>query len=166
VAALAFAAPASARTSTFSGKCDIAGPIAPHPPITVVPKPGPHFDYAGTGTCTGTRNGAAGTLPAKVRIRNGSTLFDTCELGPDFNLHADLILGPRHHRSHYAVTVQLARVAVIGPLTVTTDGGGRAFGTGRFSTTDSPALCASTGVVHAALEVSFTTSSPFVGIAR
>jgi hypothetical protein len=161
--ALVAVAPAAAHAGTFSGSCDIAGPISPRPPITVIPRPGPHFDYEGTGTCTGQLDGGAkAKVPAMVRIRNGSTLFDTCELGPDFNLRAMLILGPRHHRERFAITVQLARLAVVGPLAVTTPGGGRAVGIGRFSTTDDPTECISGGVAHASLEVSFSTLSPLI----
>ena len=72
----------------FSGSCHFSGPISPVPPITILPRPGAHFSYHGTGTCN---TGQAIT----VTFTNVATLFDTCELGPDFNLHGAMTIGTR-----------------------------------------------------------------------
>src|SRR5437763_10965235 len=78
---LAIPTAAPAKTVTFSGACEFAGPIAPTPPITVVPQTGAHFSYRGSGTCKGTIAG-----PITVTFTDVSTVFDTCELGPDLDL--------------------------------------------------------------------------------
>ena len=79
------------------------------PPITLIPVAGPHFSYSGTGTCSG-------GLPISVSFTNVATLFDTCELGPDFGLHGLARIGTQ--RLH--ITVNLARIAVAGPFILTT----------------------------------------------
>jgi hypothetical protein len=158
VAALAaagtLAASASATTASFSGSCKLSGPITPQPPITVVPRPGPHFDFHGTGTC--------GPSPAALTFRRASTVFDTCELGPDFPLRGTLTVGT----AAYAVTVDLGRVALAGPFALTTGGGGLALGVASFNPgnpTTALLQCLSTGVATASLSAQFTTVRPLIG---
>jgi hypothetical protein len=168
--ALVFAAPATAEVvmpSSFTGSCQVSGPIAPMPPITVVPVPGPHFSYSGTGTCTGTLDGDPATAaPLSLTFANVSTLFDTCELGPDFNLPGALTIGPSGKRARFAITVNLARLAVAGPFLLTTEGRGLAYGVAQFSPSNNSTAaqqCATTGIAAATLSASFTTASPLVG---
>lgn len=153
-ACAAFAGPASGAGVTFSGSCQFSGTITPEPPITVVPRPGPHFDYAGSGVCAGT--------PATLTFAQASTAFDTCELGPDFPLHGVLAIGT----AQFAVTVDLARIALVGPLLVTTDGGGLAAGAASFDPGDQTTAienCLGAGVATASLSANFSTLSPLVG---
>jgi hypothetical protein len=154
LAALALPAAAPARTVAFSGSCRVAGPIAPQPPITAIPRLGSRFSFAGTGWC--------GAEPATLTFTNVTTLFDTCELGPDFGLHGTLGIGG----ARYAITVNLARLALAGPLIVTTTGGGLAVGVAQFSPGD-PATalrsCAGAGIASATLSATFRTLRPLAG---
>ena len=59
VALAAFTPAASGHASSFSGSCKLTGPITPLPPITIVPRAGPHFNYLGAGACHGKLDGAA-----------------------------------------------------------------------------------------------------------
>lgn len=167
-AMLALPAAASAtQPSAFAGSCQFNGPIMPTPAITVVPLPGPHFSYSGTGTCTGTLDIAQVTAaPLTVTFTNVATLFDTCELGPDFDLHGLLAIGKAGQRSLFDITVNLARVALVGPFVLTTPDGGMGLGTAQFNPADpasAPQQCATTGVSAASLSASFNTLSPLVG---
>lgn len=164
------ATPAAAEVAMptyFSGSCQFNGPIKPQPPITVVPVPGPHFSYNGTGTCTGTLDGKqVSATPLTLTFTNVATLFDTCELGPDFDLHGDLTIGPARQRDLFKVTVDLARLAVAGPFAVTTTGNGLAVGVAQFNPADAstaPQQCATTGVGDASLAASFNTLSALIG---
>lgn len=168
--ALLWALPAGAAVTlppSFSGSCAFSGPITPKPPITVVPIPGPHFDYAGTGSCSGTLDGApVSAAPLTLTFTNVPTLFDTCELGPDFDLQGTMTIGTPPGRDLFAITVNLARVALAGPFAVTTEGNGLGVGVGQFSPADAssaPQQCATTGVAAASLSGSFNTISPLVG---
>src|SRR5437764_7327298 len=79
----AVAAPAPA---TFAGSCSFAGPISPGRPITLLPVPTAHFSYSGRGTCDGSLDGRpVRSAPLTVSFTDVTTLFDTCEFGPDFN---------------------------------------------------------------------------------
>jgi hypothetical protein len=170
LAALAFVVlcPAAlAQTSTLSGSCSFSGPITPNPPITVVPKPGAHFSYAGKGTCNGSFDDApVAAEPIALRFTNVQTAFDTCELGPDFNLLGTLAVQSGGTTTDFPVTINLLRLALFGPFTLTTPGGGRAAGTAQFTPANATAAilqCSSTGIATATLAGSFTTSAPLVG---
>lgn len=142
-------APGSAAASpAFSGSCQFSGPITPVPAITLIPLPGPHFSYEGTGTCTG-------GLPITVTFKNVATLFDTCELGPDFGLHGLATIGGQNLH----ITVNLARLAIAGPFVLTTPHHGLALGIAQF-TTANPTDCISPGVASATLTGSFQTVRP------
>ena len=153
--------------SSFSGACKFSGPIEPQPPITVVPVPGPHFSYNGTGTCSGTLDGKpVSAAPLTLTFVNVSTLFDTCELGPDFDLHGDLTIGPAAQRDLFKITVNLARLALAGPFAVTTTGSGLGAGAAQFNPADAstaPQQCATTGIGAATLAASFNTLSALIG---
>ena len=171
-AALATATPATASVApatatvtqspaTLSGSCSFSGPITPKPPITAVPKPGPHFDYAGKGTCDGTFDGVTvAKAPITVIFKNAGTLFDTCELGPDVDLNGTLTIISGKRKANFAITIDMARAAVAGPFALTTQPSGRAAGTATFtppSTTGSLSQCAGSGVGTATLAGSFHT---------
>ncbi len=150
--ALMLASPSGAATrASFSGSCQFSGPITPMPPITAVPKPGAHFSYRGSGTC-------AGGAPITVTFTDVATLFDTCELGPDFNLHGSATIG----RLRLAITINLARLALAGPFWLTAAGGGQAIGLAQFGAS-SPQQCVSPGIASATLSATFRTLSPLVG---
>jgi hypothetical protein len=155
-AALAAAAPASA--SSFSGSCSFSGPLTVGRPITIVPVAGAHFSFRGTGSCTS----AGGTQPLTLTFTNVSTIFDTCELGPDLPLDGILTIGG----ARFDVVVDLVRVALVGPFTLTTAGGGLAAGVGQFAPADTAAAltqCVSPGIVDPSLSGSFSTLTPLVG---
>ncbi len=158
---------ANPTPGTFSGSCNFSGPIKPDPPITVIPKSGSKFSYAGTGTCTGTLDGAAvTTAPDSVTFMNVSTAFDTCEFGPDFNLAGQLTIVTASTEVNFAVVISLARLAVAGPFSVTTTGGGEGLGTATFtppSTAGALQQCAGSGISTATLAGSFNTTAPLVG---
>src|ERR1700694_6031061 len=85
---------AAAAPSAFEGHCNLAGPIMPTPPITVVPVPNPHFSFQGTGACDGKLGGdPVSAAPATIAFKDVTTSFDTCELGPDLGLHGILVIG-------------------------------------------------------------------------
>jgi hypothetical protein len=137
------------------------------PPITVVPKPGAHFSYAGSGGCRGTLGGhAVDSAPIAVTFTNVSTLFDTCELGPDFGLRGVAVIGSGQGRGRFGITVNLARLAVAGPFLLTTADGGKALGVAQFQPQNqaaAPEQCLSGGIATATLQASFHTLSPLVG---
>jgi hypothetical protein len=118
------------------------------PPITLVPKAGAHFSYDGSGTCSG-------GLPITVRFTNVATLFDTCELGPDFALHGLATIGTRQLH----ITINLARLAVAGPFVLTTPHHGLALGIAQFATSN-PTDCITPGVGAATLSANFQTVKP------
>jgi hypothetical protein len=155
LAGLALPAAAPARTVPFSGSCRIGGPISPQPPITAFPRLGARFSFSGTGTC--------GPAPASLTFTNVTTLFDTCELGPDFGLRGTLRIGA----ARFAITVNLARLALAGPLLVTTARGGVAVGLAQFAPTGDPATalrsCAGAGIAAATLTARFRTLRPLSG---
>jgi hypothetical protein len=164
----AASAGSGAQPQTLSGACTFSGPITPTPPITVVPKPGSHFSYAGTGSCQGTFDGAAlAATPITLTFTNVSTAFDTCEFGPDYNLGGTLAITVGTTTAHFAVTIDLTRLALAGPFTVTTAGGGRGSGTATFTPAGSTATaitqCVGTGIAHATLAGSFTTTAALQG---
>jgi hypothetical protein len=169
VGVVAWPAAADATPGTFSGSCQFSGPIVPSPPITVVPKSGSRFSYAGTGTCTGTLDGTAVTAaPDTVTFTNDSTLFDTCEFGPDVGLAGQLVIGAAADRAQFAVTINLARLALAGPFELATTGGGAGIGTATFtppSSTGAVTQCAATGIGTATLGGNFTTTAQLVGAA-
>jgi hypothetical protein len=143
--ALAVPASAHATTQGFSGSCQISGPIVPGRPITLIPVPEAHFSFSGSGTCSG-------GLPITVTLNNVGTLFDTCELGPDFGLQGLARIGSQNLN----ITINLARIAVAGPFLLTTPGGGLALGIAQFATTN-PTDCISPGVRTATLTANFQT---------
>jgi hypothetical protein len=158
-----------AAASSFSGSCKFSGPISPKPPITVVPKPGAHFSYSGTGTCSGTLDGAAvSSTPDAVTFTNVSTVFDTCEFGPDFDLAGRMLIGAGSHRAAFNITINLARLALVGPFVLSTTGKGQALGIATFtppSTATGVQECGTTGIKLATLGASFNTTSPLIGVA-
>jgi hypothetical protein len=163
----ASAASAADAAQTLSGSCQFSGSIQPNPPITVVPKPGAHFSYRGSGTCSGAFDGAAAmALPVTVTFTNVATAFDTCEFGPDFNLPGTLAVSSGGISAYFAITINLARLALAGPFVLTTPGGGQAVGTAQFTPPD-PAQaigqCAGVGIGTATLSASFNTLSPLMG---
>jgi hypothetical protein len=168
VAANAPAAAAAAPTpSAFAGSCQFTGPITPKPAITVVPLPGPHFSYSGAGTCDGTLDATpVSGAPLTVSFTDVATLFDTCELGPDFDLQGLMTIAPAGRRSLFEITVNLARLALAGPFAVTTGGGGLGAGIAQFNPADAasaPQQCATTGVSAASLTASFNTLEALIG---
>lgn len=143
------AAPAAPHSSAgFSGSCQFSGPITPMPPITLIPALGAHFSFSGSGTCSG-------GLPITVTFTNVGTLFDTCELGPDLDLHGLATIG----RQKLHITVNLARVALAGPFVLTTPHHGLALGVAQFSTAN-PTGCITPGVSAATLSGNFQTLKP------
>jgi len=159
----ALPAAGSGRTASFSGSCKFAGPIEPTPPITAVPKPGAHFSYSGSGSCTGSIPG-----PITVRFTNVSTTFDTCEFGPDFGLNGTMTIGSGSRRALFQITINLPRLALAGPFSLSAAGGGRAVGVAQFeppSQSTAPQQCASGGIGSASLSASFNTVSALVGTA-
>jgi hypothetical protein len=164
--ALALTPSASAAPSRLDGSCSFAGPIKPTPPITLIPRSGAHFSFNGSGHCDGHLDGVAlSAAPVAVTFTNVETVFDTCELGPDVNLHGTLTVAA----SHFEVTVDLARLVLAGPLRLTTTGGGLALGSAQFQPGDSstaPQQCVGAGVDNATLAASFTTLAPLVGETR
>jgi hypothetical protein len=170
VGGFAATAPAVAggETSSFSGSCAFSGPITPMPPITVVPHAGARFSYAGVGSCQGTLNGVAvAAAPMTVTFTNVATFFDTCEVGPDFNLQGTATIGTGASRDLFAITINLARLALAGPFAVTTPGGGLGLGVATFQPPDPTAAvqaCAGSGVATATLAGNFTTVTPLVGV--
>jgi hypothetical protein len=164
--ALMLAASASASTSYLDGSCSFAGPIKPTPPITVIPHSGARFSFSGSGRCDGHLDGAAiSGAPIAVTFNDVQTVFDTCELGPDVNLHGTLTVAT----SRFEVIVDLARLALAGPLRLTTTGGGLALGSAQFQPGDfstAPQECGGAGLDNASLMASFTTAAPLVGETR
>jgi hypothetical protein len=163
VALAAFTPAASGHASSFSGSCKLTGPITPLPPITIVPRPGPHFDYLGAGACHGKLDGAAVTAaPAALAFDHASTLFDTCELGPDFPLRGSMTIGG----DRFAVTIDLLRAALAGPFAISTAGGGLGVGVASFNP-GSPIValseCVKGGVATASLAANFSTLRPLIG---
>jgi hypothetical protein len=163
-ASLAAVSTATAATApTLSGSCQISGPIHPQPPITVIPVPGSHFSFLGTGTCSGMLDGAAITnAPATITFDNVSTLFDTCELGPDVNLPGVLTVGT----DKFPFTLYLARAALAGPFLLTTSGNGLAVGVATFTPPNATTAiqdCAGAGIATATLAANFNTVTTLVG---
>jgi|SRR5947209_2585058 len=169
LAVLVMPSGASAATSSFSGSCQFSGPIKPTPPITLVPTPGAHFSYTGTGSCTGMLAGASVSgAPISVTFSNVSTLFDTCELGPDVRLSGVAEIGSGRQRARFAITIDMARAVLVGPFALSASGGGQAAGVAQFqpgNESTAPQDCASGGVGSASLTASFQTLSPLVGTA-
>jgi hypothetical protein len=158
---------ALASAGTFNGSCNFSGPITPGRPITLLPVLGSEFSYAGSGVCSGMLDGAAvQSAPIIVSFRHVSTLFDTCELGPDFGLHGTVRIGSAPHADKFRVVVDLARVALVGPFAISTRGGGLGVGLAQFSPPDvSTAIqqCVSPGLAKASLAANFSTLTPLVG---
>jgi len=155
VVAGALTGPAHASAATFSGSCSFSGPLTIPRPITIVPVPGAHFSFQGTGTCDG-------GVPLTLTFTDVSTLFDTCELGPDLPLSGAMTIGA----ARFGVTVDLVRVALAGPFALTTPGGGLAAGVAQFTPASAAAAltqCVSSGVSQASLSGRFTTVTPLVG---
>jgi len=174
--ALTIAAPAAAKPTprTFSGQCDLAGPITPKPGITVIPVPGARFSFHGTGRC---QPQSGPSRPATLDFVNVTTLFDTCELGPDFDLHGLLTIsrerkGRGPFLSRFPITVDLARLALAGPFELRAARGGLAVGVAQFAPAGAPqqalAQCggADGGLTAATLTATFRTLSPLVAGGR
>jgi hypothetical protein len=166
----AAAASAAGPTGAFSGQCQFSGPITPMPPITVIPHPGSHFSYLGRGKCTGSLAGrAVSAAPLTIRFQNVSTLFDTCELGPDVRLHGTSTIGSGRRLVRFAITIDMVRAAVAGPFSLTSSLGGRALGVAEFtpaSPVGSVQQCGGTGISTATLSGSFRTAQALVGAAE
>lgn len=158
---------AAGTPATFAGSCQFAGPISPGRPITVLPVPGAHFSYRGLGTCSGTLDQTAvAAAPITVTFTNASTLFDTCELGPDFGLHGVGTISSGRALDRFDITVDLARLAVVGPFVLRTAQAGLAAGIAQFVPADlqaSLSQCAGPGLDSASLSANFATLSPLVG---
>jgi hypothetical protein len=124
------------------------------PPITVFPRPGAHFDYSGTGVC--------GAQAATLSFVDASTLFDTCELGPDLPLTGTMTIGS----DRFTVTVDLLRLALAGPFLVTTRGGGLGAGVATFTPPGNQLTaaeaCAGAGIATASLSANFSTIEPLL----
>ena len=165
---LALPAHASAAPATFEGRCQVSGPIAPERPITLIPVIPARFSYAGAGTCTGKLNGAqVNAAPFRLRFRNVTTLFDTCELGPDINLPGTALIGGENTVGEFNVVVHLVRVALIGPFLVTTKDGGLGLGLAQFVPENAAAAiaqCLGPGLTRASLNASFNTLTPLHGV--
>jgi hypothetical protein len=163
----AAAAAAHPQAGTFAGNCSLSGPIQPVPAITLLPQAGSHFSFRGTGTCDGTIDGAAvAAAPVTLTFDDVATIFDTCELGPDFELAGPMTIGSGRRSARFDVTLDLARVAIAGPFTLRSAGGGLAAGTAQFAPADpaaAPQQCATGGVADASLSASFRTLAPLQG---
>jgi hypothetical protein len=162
------AADASPRPASFAGSCQFSGPIAPERPISLIPVPNARFSYRGSGSCDGQLDAApVHAAHLTVAFDHVTTAFDTCELGPDFDLHGSLTISAQRVDT-FAIVVNLARLALIGPFSLTTAGGGQALGIAEFTPADpSTAVqqCASSGLNDASLAASFNTSAPLAGVA-
>jgi hypothetical protein len=160
-------ATAAAQPQTLTGSCSVSGPIEPNPPITIFPKPGAHFSYQGAGTCSGALDGAAVSAAATtLTFTNVATAFDTCELGPDFGLAGTMSLRAGDVTANFAITINLARLALVGPFALTTAGGGEALGTAQFTPPNEATAiqdCLGSGISTATLSASFSTLSPLIG---
>ena len=161
---------AGAATHSFSGSCDISGPIAPDPGITAVPRPGARFSFHGTGHCLGRLDGRPKrTMKVRLDFVDVKTLFDTCELGPDFGLRGPLTMRRRPGRwVRFPITLDLARLAIAGPLALRAAGGGLAVGLAQFTPADPRQALfqcggAGGGLTDARLTASMHTLSPLVG---
>jgi hypothetical protein len=158
--------PPASIVHSFSGSCEISGPISPNPGITVVPRPGSRFSFHGSGSCVGLldKRTRERTLSARIDFVDVTTLFDTCELGPDFDLHGVLTIAPPHGRpARIRITLNLARLAVVGPFQIRGAGGGVARGIAQFSPDDAQAAitqCAGAdgGITMAKLSASLPSS--------
>ena len=163
VAVGAFTGPTHASAATFSGNCSFSGPLTIPRPITIVPVVPAHFSFQGTGACSGTLGGAAvSSSPLTLSFTNATTLFDTCELGPDFPLSGTMTIGS----VRFGATVDLLRLALAGPFALSTPGGGLAAGLAQFSPASAAAAltqCVSTGVTQASLSGRFATVTPLAG---
>lgn len=151
---------------SFAGQCDLAGPITPMPGITVIPRPGSRFSFHGSGKCQ-PASGAA--RPATLDFRDVATVFDTCELGPDFDLHGILeIAGGRGRPLRLPITLDLARLALAGPFELRAARGGLAVGVAQFAPSGDPQQAlmqcagANGGLTAASLSATFRTLSPLI----
>jgi hypothetical protein len=166
-----FTGGASAATPlSFDGSCEIAGPIEPEQPINVLPRPGARFSFTGKGSCSGTLSGTArNRLRARVEVVGAETLFDTCELGPDFGVRTMLrIRRARKRWVRFPLTLEMPRVLTVGVFLLHGPEGGRAFGQAELVPPDAAAAIRDCGdlaggITTATLEASFRTVSPLVG---
>jgi hypothetical protein len=168
---LVAASQASAFTwGTFEGSCQVNGPIYPRPGITAFPQPNARAEYHGVGTCDGKLNGDAVTkAPARVDLPDQGILFDTCEFGPDVDLHGVLRVSGPSGPEDFQITIDLLRLAVAGPFLLTSPHSGRALGTAQFAPKDQAAAvqgCGVGGVTDASLAASFNTLRPLAGRLR
>jgi hypothetical protein len=65
------------------------------------------------------------------------------------------------------VIVNLARIALVGPFSLTTEHGGNALGLAQFAPPDNSTAvqrCLGSGIAHPSLSVRFSTLSPLVGV--
>jgi hypothetical protein len=158
---------AVASPSRFAGSCQFAGPISPGRPITLVPVLGSRFSYLGSGVCSGTLDGdEVQSAPINVMFTDVSTLFDTCELGPDFELHGTAMIASGPIVDSYEIVVNLARLALVGPFVVSTTGGGLGLGLAQFAppeTSTAVQQCVAPGLSTASLAASFSTLAPLIG---
>jgi hypothetical protein len=163
VAVGALTGPTNASAATFSGNCSFSGPLTIPRPITIVPVLGAHFSFQGSGACNGKLSGATvASAPLTLTFTDASTLFDTCELGPDFPLRGVMTIGA----ARFDATVDLLRLALAGPFAITTPGGGLGAGVAQFEPASAAAAltqCVSTGVTQATLAGRFATVTPLVG---
>jgi hypothetical protein len=167
-ASLAAASQASAfGWSTFEGSCQVNGPIYPRPGITAFPQPSARAEYHGVGTCDGKLNGTAiSHAPARIDMPDQGILFDTCEFGPDVDLHGILQVSGPSGPEDFKITIDLLRLAVAGPFLLTGPHSGRALGTAQFTPKDQAAAvqgCGAGGVTDASLAASFNTLRPLAG---
>ena len=159
------AAPASAAGSrSFDGACEIAGPIEPAAPINVIPRFDARFSYHGKGSCGGVLNGRPrDDLRSRLDVDGARTLFDSCELGPDLGIPVTLsIRRARKRWVRFELTLQMIRVATIGPFVLEGAEGGRARGLAQLVPADLNAALAACGdpqggITEAGLEASFET---------
>jgi hypothetical protein len=155
------------QRSSFSGACSFSGSIRPDPAITLLPHQGARFSYSGSGACAGVLDGkSVSGVPDRVTFAEVPTTFDTCEVGPDFDLPGTLTLTIGRTTSTFAITIYLARVGGAGPFALTTPRRGRAIGTATFEPADpvtAAAACGGAGVSTATLAASFRTAEPLRG---
>lgn len=130
----------------------------------MAPVPGAHFSFRGGGQCDGALDGGAVTaIAARLEFVDAQTLFDTCELGPDFNLRGTLSIGS----SRFELTVDLVRLALTGPFRLTTSGGGLVLGTAQFLPAQSSTAvqqCLGSGLLDASLAATFSTVTALSGL--
>jgi hypothetical protein len=149
----------------FAGSCAVEGDVTFTPPARNQPAPGT-YDYQGTGTCSGTLDGAE-VQDAPVFLRHSGPAQVSCVMaytrapGPGVMTFAD------GRSIGYTVDFTTTLTEVDGTLYGERSGIAPAHAT-FFNARTSPDVtltCGGDGTQRAALDLSFTTDTPLVGAA-